>query len=148
MEDPSDQDTVRMTLTGAPCIWLGSGFLPASAVAFASPPEWHPYLSQVPPAFLPYRQLLCLLGVSLPLPTPLPPFANILSLPILLPQCLLLPSPQAHPFRQPCTITLFGMQCMAGTDPQSRDLFVVSTHPRRSGPSPPCTSRKSLTQSR
>eukprot|EP00884_Botryococcus_braunii_P020227 jgi/Botrbrau1/6889/Bobra.67_3s0008.1 len=55
IEDASDKETVSMILQGHPCIWTGSGFLTASAVAFSSPPEWDPFLCQVPPPYCPTR---------------------------------------------------------------------------------------------
>ncbi|KAK4746859.1 hypothetical protein SAY87_025896 [Trapa incisa] len=54
---------LKNMIGGVSCIWIGDNFVPANALAFDSPVQFHPYLYAVPSELVSFKDLLLELGV-------------------------------------------------------------------------------------
>lgn len=54
---------LKSMLDDVSCVWIGDNFVPANALAFDSPVQFHPYLYAVPSELVEFKDLLLELGV-------------------------------------------------------------------------------------
>jgi hypothetical protein len=62
-QEVREDNPVQTILAGAACIWIGSGFLPATLCVLEAPMDMTPALYVLPATLSPYKDVLMHLGV-------------------------------------------------------------------------------------